>query len=216
MSKSMEDRKKRCGLVYLGLIGTHPVLAKGGFKPGLKKACDSYDTNIEAYEKQVKRKEGLVKMLGNIATILQACREAISSLKTDRDKVHKENLDLFNASENEIDAAKAEGEKADPAKVAVKLKDFNQKFKKLVDQEKVHADKKEKLGSEVVGDLKKIGDSYEKESKDIKTTIDKLAATGNSLEAQVRGFVASYKKTAKGIKNPQLVSDLDKMLAPFS
>jgi hypothetical protein len=215
MAKTMEDRTKRTGIVYAGLVGTHPILTKGAFKPGLKKACESYDANIDAYEKQVKRKAGLTTKLGNISTVLDACRDAVKELKTKRDKVHDENLDLFNKSEAEVDKAKADADKADPDKVVDQLKDFNTKFKKLVDEDKVHADKKEKIGSQVVGDVKKISDEYGKEAKDIKSTVEKMNATGDSLEAQIRALVATYKKTATQLKDTKLVTDLDYMLGPF-
>lgn len=205
------DIRKKLGPFYAN-IAKNPALKSGQFKPGLKAACDNYDRKIDACEALVKRKKSLLsEKLDVFVKSINDLGEKNKTLKAERDKAYAENGASYTAAANEFNAAKAKGDKADPADVVKKLQDLLNSFKKGVEQDKEHADKKEKLGLQVVADLKKHGDSYEKETKDIESATKQLTADGKSLEAQVRAIVVNYQATAKNSKDPKLQTDLTKL-----
>lgn len=207
---SLIDIRKKLGPIYAN-IEKNPVLKTGLLKPGLKAACVNYDRKIDACEAILKRQKELPGKLQAFVTILDDCKTKNDTLKAERDKAHTANATLFTTAATGFNEAKAKGDKADPADVVKKVSDLIGSFKKVVDEDKVHADKKEKLGADVVADLKKNGDAYEKESKEIDSAVKTLTTDGKNLEAQVRTIVVSYQAAAKKSTDPKLKADLTKL-----
>ena len=147
---------------------------------------------------------------------MQTYMSAVSALAAERAKVYAQNSDLCGKYGTQLNGFMGQGEKADTAKVVDALKGFTASFKELVELDKAHAARKEKLDSQWEVGLKKICDTYEKESKDIKTAVDKLEGDEDRLEATIRQLVLNYQKTAVQIDNSALENDLEKVLAGFA
>ena len=215
MAKSMEERTKWIGAIYAGILGANPVLKKGAFKPDLSPLCDKYDKNKDAYDALVKRKAGLTKYLTQLNETLAARNSKVDALNDQCNKIFKDNDAMVKKSKAQINGFIDQGKDADTSSVVDALTSFSSQYKELLDLDKEHNDKKEKVNAQSIVDVKKICDSYSKESKDIKTAIDKLAADTDQLEAQIRKIVLSYQKTAVEIEKPDLESSLEKVLEGF-
>jgi len=215
MAKSMEDRKLWIGSIYSGVVGKNPELKKAPYTPDLTPLCDKYDKNKEAYEALGKRKTVLSNYLKQLSLAMQTYASAVAALAAERANVYKKNEDLAAKYGGQINGFMGDGDKADSSKVTEALKGFTSSFKELVELDKAHADRKEKLDAQWEVGLKKICDSYEKESKAIKTATDKLEADEDRLEAQIRQLVLKFQKTAVQNDKGGLEADLGKVLAGF-
>src|SRR5262245_30614434 len=176
--------RKKLGPIYANLE-KNPALKSGLFRPGLKAACVNYDKKIDVSEALAERNKGLLVILRKFGTITEECNEKNKAIKENRDKAHAENGTKYTTSGKAFNEVLAKGEKAESADALAKIQDLVNSFSKLVEDDKVHSDNKEKLGAEIVAKLKATRDSYEKESKSVESAAKQLTAEQKSLEAQV-------------------------------
>jgi hypothetical protein len=212
MGRPMEERKSKLSTTYQTIVSRNPVINKGLFKPDLKPLCDKYDKNLVAYQDFAKRKTNLVKYLQQLAEAMKIYAENVTKLATQRAEIYKNNSDMGAKYSAQLNDFAGQGDKADTSKVADAIGGFADSFKRLVELDKACADRKEKMDAEWETGLKRITDSYTKESKDIKTGIDKLTADEDRLDAQIRQGILNYQKTAVQIDNSKLEGELDILL----
>jgi hypothetical protein len=217
MAKSMEVRMGKIDVSkkYADVLGDHPVLKKGLFKPDLMPLCAKYDKNKKAYETLAQRKKNVSVHLDLLRETSKAYGKEVSKVQSDSQKVDKETYDSLDKVGQKLKGVTDEGEKADMSAVLVALKDFTAATESNLNLSNAHRNKEEKLDNQYIVNLKKICANYEKDSKAIKSEIDKLEADEDGLEAQIRKMVLSYQKTAVQIDNQKLETDLNRVLTAF-
>ena len=218
MAKSMADRmgKIDASKKYADVLEDHSELKKNGrFKPDLKPLCAKYDSNKKAYEPLAQRKKNISVYLDQLLATKKTYESECASVEEQRQKVNKENDKAIDEVSSKLGGEMKKEDNADMSVMLSLLRDYTDKVKAYLDLNNAHRNKEEKLDNQHVVNLKKICDSYEKESKSIQSAIDKLETEETNLESQIRKVVLSYQKTAVDIDNKKLETDLNKVLAAF-
>ena len=215
MSKKMEDREE-ISAKWTGIKSKFPTLSKGLFNPDLSPVIKSYDQALQAWDKMDDLAEKLGDVLSEMNKNLEKASSSMDSLRDERDKIDKKDMDLIKNNVEKINAyvGKKDLNMVDGQVLsllngyALALDDAYTMHKSLSDQLGKH-------GAAMVAAAKKARDDYKSKSDVITAGYKKAEADALKLEAQIRQIDANYQKVAVQMENTDLVEALRSLLDNF-